>query len=220
VSGARAFVEVARTSRLLEEMPAPAQWLSPSENARLAALRHSQRREQYLAGHWLARVLLTHAFGREPMHWSLLERRSLPPLVSGHEESLRVSLSHAGDWIAAAVADAPVGIDIEPRGRVLDAALEPLLLEPGETSGSVVDDALLRRWVAKEAWLKREAGLALPEQLARLRLREVARAHADVRLECHDEIHLAIALVPGCVVERRCEVAWADGESYAVGADQ
>jgi hypothetical protein len=72
--------------------------------------------------------------------------------------------------------------------------------------------------VAKEAWLKREAGLALPEQLARLRLREVPRAQADVLLESNEVMHLGIALATSCVVERRYEVACAQAECYAVGA--
>jgi 4'-phosphopantetheinyl transferase len=212
----RAFVEVARTARVLAEVPSSFAWLSDSERARLETLRHAGRREHYLAGHWLARALLARAFGDAA--WSLLERRSLPPLVCDHEDSLFVSLSHSGDWVAAAVADAPVGIDIEQRGRVLDASVEALLLEPGEAREGVDADLLLQRWVAKEAWLKRAAGIALPEQLARVRLRAVPRGEAEVRIESHARLHLGVALATHCVSERRADVTLVEGVAFAVEA--
>src|SRR5436190_6209883 len=101
-------------------------WLSDSERARVAELRHAGRREHYLAGHWLARTLLARALGGDAAQWSLRERKSLPPDVPDRPH-WRVSISHSGEWIAAAVAEAPIGIDLESRPRTLDAALEPLL---------------------------------------------------------------------------------------------
>jgi 4'-phosphopantetheinyl transferase len=216
----RAVVEVARTIEVLAAAPPAFDWLSDSERARLDTLRHAGRRDHYLAGHWLARVLLARAFGHEPMHWSLTERRSLPPHVHGHEDALHVSLSHAGEWVAAVVADAPVGIDIESRDRVLDAALEPLLLEPGEARGSLDAEALLGRWVAKEAWIKREAGIALPAQFAGLRLREVPRAQADVHLASLDGLHLALAWPAHAGLEHDDVGPLRAGIGYAVAGNQ
>jgi len=201
MAASRAVMDVARTAQVLAEAPATLAWLTDSERARLDTLKHAQRRDHYLAGHWFARVLLARAFGREPAQWSLTERRSLPPHVHGHEDALRVSLSHAGDWIAAVVADAPVGIDIEPCDRVLDASLEPLLLEPGEAPGSLDAEALLRRWVAKEAWIKRQAGIALPAQLAELRLREADASDADVRIARHGDVLVALSVASSHATE-------------------
>ncbi len=192
-----AHVGIARVADVLVDAPAlHADWLSSTELARLAQLRHAGRRDHYLAGHWLARVLLARGHGGVPVQWQLLERRSQPPAVHGHE-SLRVSISHAGDWIAAAVADVPVGIDLELRARVLDAAIEPLLRNDDEASGQLDADALLQRWVAKEAWLKRDGGSALPERLQQLRLQPVARDQADVRIDSHDAFHVALAIATG-----------------------
>jgi len=187
VRDATCLVEVVRVAEALVD--APTEWLSESEAERVAALRHAGRRAQYLAGHWLARVLLARAFGGVPMQWRLRERKGRPPEVQGHDDALRVSISHAGDWVAVAVADAPVGIDIEVRSRVLDDAIEPLVRELDEAPGSLDGDTRLRRWVAKEAWIKRDHGSALPARLQALRL----GPGADVDTWTHAEFHLALA---------------------------
>ena len=211
-----AWIEIARIPRVLAQVPdAHSTWLSESELARLASLRHAPRRAQYLAGHWLVRVLLARAFGGVPTDWRLLERRSLPPAVQGHD-ALRVSISHTEDWIAAAIANVPIGIDLEPRTRRLDAAIEPLLLNPDETRGSLDADTLLQRWVAKEAWLKRETGNALPERLERLHLQPASKEHADVSIESHDAFHFALAVAPDCRVARQCELTLTPGVTFAV----
>jgi 4'-phosphopantetheinyl transferase len=113
---------------------------------------------------------------------------------------LRLSISHSADWVAAAVADVPIGIDLEQRPRALDACVEALLREPGEAPGSIDADALLQRWVAKEAWIKRDAGSALPARLERLRLAAAPCERADVRIDSHPAFHLAVAIDPACTV--------------------
>jgi 4'-phosphopantetheinyl transferase len=181
-------VEVARVADVLAG--APTDWLSESEAERVATLRHAGRRDQYLAGHWLARVLLARAFGGVPVQWRLRERKGQPPEVHGRGDALRVSISHAGDWVAVAAADMPVGIDIDVRTRVLADAVEPLLREPGEAPGSLDGATRLRRWVAKEAWIKRDHGSALPARLQALRL----GPGTQVRLWDHADMHLALAV--------------------------
>ncbi|MGH8029059.1 MAG: 4'-phosphopantetheinyl transferase family protein [Arenimonas sp.] len=200
MTGVAAWVEVARIADVLAVAMQPhAQWLSDSERARLETLRHPERHAQYLAGHWLARLVLARGHGGVPMQWRLLERKDKPPAVHGHE-ALRISISHAGDWVAAAVADAPIGIDLELRSRVLDAALLPLLRNADEAAGALDADAMLGRWVAKEAWIKRGAGSALPGRLEQLRLHPADNAPADVRLESHAEFHFAVAIAPEAMV--------------------
>ena len=166
-----ALVEIARTDEVLARLPEPySLWLSESEQARLVTLKVEARRNHYLAGHWLTRELLAHGFGGAPGAWALSERKSLPPQVLGGEANLRVSISHSGDWIAATVANISVGIDIEQRPRKLDAAIESLLLNADEAPGSLSQDELLQRWVAKEAWLKSRCESALPVRLKQLQL--------------------------------------------------
>ncbi len=188
-------LQVARIAEVLPRLPAETSaWLSPSELERLAGLRVPARRDQYLAGHWLAREQLAALAGGVATSWQLQERRSLPPAVLGHEAALHLSLSHSGDWIAAAVADTALGIDLEQR-RPRDALhrFEELLLAEGETPGTLDNDALLQRWVAKEAWIKREHGSALPEQLAAIRLHHAEPTTADIRLWSGTDVHLALA---------------------------
>lgn len=214
------LVEVSRTAEVLARLNDDAVgWLTESEQQRLAGLRVAARRDHYLAGHWLVRELLSQAFGETPKHWPLLERRSQPPQVLGGDGRLRVSISHSGDWIAAAIADAAIGIDIEQRPRPLDAAIESLLLNAGEAPGSVSQDDLLQRWVAKEAWIKSRAGSALPTQLKQLELRAVAPKHADVCIHSHDALHLALACDSGCAVVWRGSVALQAGLAWSVSAE-
>jgi len=202
-------LRVARVAEVLRDLPADSiTWLSASEQVRLARLRVPARRDQYLAGHWLVRSLLA-AEGGTPFDWSLDERPGLPPAVQDHA-GLQVSLSHSGLWIAAAVSAAPIGIDIEQRDPPRSALrhFEHLLLADDDTPGTLDDDALLQRWVIKEAWVKRHHGSALPDQLARLRIARCRLADADVRLYCSGALHLGIAAgsadigeVEGCAPE-------------------
>jgi phosphopantetheinyl transferase len=128
-----------------------------------------------------------------------------------HGESIKVSISHTDDWIAAAVATVAVGVDLEQRPRALDASIESLLRNSDEAIGCLDPDALLQRWVAKEAWIKRDAGSALPARLKRLHVRAATRELADVCIDSHAAFHFGLAIAPGCAVTRRCEVTLAPG---------
>lgn len=186
---------VETTSAVLARAPADcARWLSVSEQARLERLRVEPRRAQYLAGHWLARELLVAEAGGGIAAWTLEARPDLPPAILGPVADLHLSLSHSGDFIAAAVADAAIGIDIEQR-RPREALhrFDTLLLAEGEFPGTLDNDALLLRWVVKEAWIKRGHGSALPERLAALRIEPVAPASADVHTYSTADLHLGLA---------------------------
>jgi 4'-phosphopantetheinyl transferase len=216
VTAATVWVGIARLADVLAGAPADeADWLSASERERIATLRVPARRAQYLAGHWLARQLLARGFGDDAARWLLVECRSRPPTVDGLD-ALRVSISHSGDWGAAALAGVPIGVDLEQRPRTLDAAIAPLLLNAGEAADACDGDALLQRWVAKEAWIKREAGSALAHRLERLHLQAVARERADVCIDSHADFHVALAGARGCVVRRQGEVALVPGVAFAI----
>lgn len=76
------------------------------------------------------------------------------------EGCLHFSLSHASDAAVCAIADAPVGVDIE-RQRSISRGLRRKLLAPSETDAP--DELLLWKWVAKESYLKLTGeGLARP----------------------------------------------------------
>lgn len=189
---AAAQVAVARMDQVFASAPsAPDTWLSASELARAERLRVPARLQQYLAGHWLLRQLLAQHCGGAAQHWTLQEREHQPP--ESPESGLQLALSHSGDWIAAAIAPVPIGIDIEqrcPRPALLKFA--ELLQDPGSTSGSLDQDQLLQRWVLKEALIKRDHGSALPEQLAAITLQRGAAGNTLELLSSAD-YHLAIA---------------------------
>lgn len=210
-------IEIAQLADVLAGLPDQhSSWLSESEQARLAGIRVAGRRAHYLAGHWLTRVLLVRAFGGAPAQWRLLERKSQAPQVHGHGDALRVSISHSGDWIAAAVATVAIGIDLEQRPRALDAAIEPLLRNADEAPGSLDPDALLQRWVAKEAWIKRNGESALPTRLTRLHLQATTREHAGVCIDSHEAFHFGLAVTGDCTVTRQCAVTLIPGARFAI----
>lgn len=194
-------VVVARVAEVLAQAPPASQtWLSASEYARLQRLRVSARRDHYLAGHWLLRQLLATHCGNVPEAWSLGERDGLPPQIEG--SALCASLSHSGDWIAAALSASAIGIDLEQRGpRPALERYPELLRAVDDPPGSLDNDALLQRWVVKEALIKRDHGNALPEQLSALRIRRSADVAAAVELLSSAEFHLAVAATAPCAVD-------------------
>lgn len=212
-----ALVDIARTEDVLARIPEQASaWLSESEQARVSTLREDARRNHYLAGHWLVRELLSQAFAKPPSYWLLQERKSLAPKVIHGDREISISISHSGDWIAAAIADVAIGIDIEQRPRQLDASIESLLLNTDEMTGSLDNDALLQRWVAKEACLKAVAGSALPGQLKHLQLVRAPLERADVQIHTHAKFHFALAITPENTAVRWGALSMNAGATYCI----
>ena len=134
----------------------------------------------------------------------------------GRGDALRLSISHTEDWVAVAVATVAVGIDLEHRSRRLDVAVEPLLLNAGEAPGSLGADALMQRWVAKEAWIKRAAGAALPARLQALQLMPAVSGQADVCIHSHAAFQLGLAIEPGVPVQWHGEAPGTVAAAFAV----
>lgn len=179
-------------------------------------MRNAARQTQYLAGHWLTRVLLARAFGGAPGLWKLLECKSHAPKVLDHADAIRVSISHSGDWVAAAVATVAIGIDLEQRPRTLDATIEPLLRNADEAPGTLGQDELLRRWVAKEAWLKRHGESALPDRLRHLHLHAITDTDAELHIASHDGFHIGLAVAADCTVATKAPVALVAGPDFTI----
>lgn len=142
---------------------APHGWMSKSEEARLAALASKKRRDQFVAARWQARWLLAQALGNEPASWLLEAPHDAPPSVAGRSD-LFLSISHSGDWTACALADAPVGLDLEAPQRQRDiAGLMELCCTPSERGFEFYE-----LWTVKEAWLKRRGEWIAPSRLQQL----------------------------------------------------
>jgi 4'-phosphopantetheinyl transferase len=140
--------------------------LSEEEARRAASFRGRDDRHRYVVAHvWLRRLLgdaLDVAPGRVPIEAGRCAQCGGPhgkpqlPASTG----LHFSLSHSGDVALCAVADAPVGVDVE--AIPADARHLELLdcLEPRERAvvasapASAQPEAFTRCWVRKEAYLK------------------------------------------------------------------
>jgi len=82
----------------------------------------------------------------------------------------RVSLSRTDGLVAVALADAPVGVDVERTGpRTVPAAVDAVALAPGEPPAGPGGTGLLRTWARKEAVLK-AAGTGLSVDPASFRV--------------------------------------------------
>lgn len=143
-------------------------WLSPGEKARAAAMLAPRRRAQFLAGHWLARQMLAAVHGGDAQSdWALSAERDGPPEVTCRNERAtsasraRVALTHSAGWLACAVSDGPVGLDLEVPQRRRDwAALAEVACTPRERRRlSALPPELQSAhfyaiWTLKEAWFK------------------------------------------------------------------
>jgi 4'-phosphopantetheinyl transferase len=161
------------------EFPANVEdWLSDSEQRRFALITSVPRRGQFLAGHWMLRCLAAERFGGDPLEWSQEACSNGSPMLRSAQnlpgKYAYGSLSHCGDFVAAAVASSPIGIDVERPSKARD------LMAIAEVTFSVNECTELRKlpeeeraaafylfWTLKEAAGKRE-GHGLRPELARL----------------------------------------------------
>jgi phosphopantetheinyl transferase len=116
-----------------------------------------------MAAELLARYAL-HQFGLDPE--MLRFDHTGRPCVSG--DAAYLSLSHSGEYVACAVSDAPVGVDIQeirPVNRLVIARVctpaEQNVLHDSED----VPAAFTRLWSLKEAWRKANPDSSTREML-------------------------------------------------------
>lgn len=148
-------------------------WLTHEEAARLGAMRSHTRRDAFLAGHWAARRLAA--------EWLQVEARrvAIAPLPDGRPAlrldgaplPLSLSIAHSGDWLALALGDVAVGVDIElpKRGRDI-LALAGFAFSEQEARRLQAMSATERTatfhalWTLKEACVKRSGEGLRPRQ--------------------------------------------------------
>jgi 4'-phosphopantetheinyl transferase len=171
-------IELANVSALSAEMPTQADsWLSDSERQRLSSINSSRRHRQFLSGHWLLRRLATKVFGDQSSQWSVTTGLDRAPVLQslrhGVGDGVRASLSHSGDWVVAAIANFPVGVDLECPSKPRDLlALADMTFSPEEraTLRTLPENerpaTFYLYWTLKEATGKRE-GHGLRPELAR-----------------------------------------------------
>ncbi|HSV34497.1 MAG TPA: 4'-phosphopantetheinyl transferase superfamily protein [Ramlibacter sp.] len=187
-------------------------WLTPAERVRCDRISARERRAQFIAGRWLARRLLCQAYGGELPAWSLSAPERGPPEVQARLPGSRVhaSISHSGDAVACAVAEVPIGVDVEvPRAdRARDyVALGEAVCSPGElerVAGALPGErstVFHECWTMKEAWLKSRGEDMSPARMARI---HTAPAAADATFNGHvwrgADVTVALVAPPGVPV--------------------
>jgi phosphopantetheinyl transferase len=194
----------------------PPRWFGSSERARWTTLAPTAR-AAFVASRVLLRRLLRASTGVDADRWDVSAELGTEPIVRLAPSSampLRASLSHRLGWVAAAVSNAAVGIDLECARPVRSDPLEraSLMLSPVELPAwnalpsELRESALLTRWTAKEAWFK----ASLPHDSAWNFRHVVARAcapeHANVRVWEAAPLHVAICCADaGELVRVECE---------------
>jgi len=206
-----ARVLLARLDAVADEAGADVgRWLTADEAARLQAMSLPARRRSFLAGHWLARRLaadwLQAGIGRIALHRHPDGRPQL--LLDGAPTALALSLSHSGEWLACAIADVPVGIDVElpRRRRDLDAlarfAFAPeeaeRLRQLPEPERSATFHTL---WTLREARGKRKGEGMLPAQSRRISAMPGDAVHAEATSWSMLDGALALAVEAGTRIE-------------------
>ncbi|HQY48941.1 MAG TPA: 4'-phosphopantetheinyl transferase superfamily protein [Thermomonas sp.] len=186
-------------------------WLTDAERQRLQAITAVSRRDTFLAGHWQARALAAQWLQVDVARIALDAHTDGRPLLrlDGDAVPLHVSLSHSGEWLALALADAPVGVDIELPRRVRDwNALARFVFSPEECERVEAADPAMRAdvfhalWTLKEARGKR-SGEGLQPRAARAVTAHPADAAAAEALGwVVGNGALALALAPGTRLER------------------
>ncbi len=119
-----ALVQIANTGELNAEFDSSnLYWLSDGELARYESITSSNRKLQFLSGHYLIRRMASRVFHNLPHDWTYYQDaenlRRLKCNADSRQEVF-VSISHSGDYISAAISSAPIGIDIETFSKQRD----------------------------------------------------------------------------------------------------
>lgn len=203
---------VHRHDLVLESDEKKLHWLTDSELARYRAITSAQRKAQFLAGHYLARKLASRLFANAVEDWSYRVNDNNQRRLECRQQGipgLYVSLSHSGDWIAAAISDTAVGIDIETYGKHRDfIAIASHVFSESETRllKDLPPEQLSRQfylyWTLKECVAK-QYGAGLKFEVSRAHSFVPATAPADASLfswQCPDYV-LALACKPDSDIE-------------------
>jgi phosphopantetheinyl transferase len=177
-------------------------WLGESERGRWKRLNpHAQA--AFAASRALLRQLLEAATGVPAREWTVSAAPGCAPRASAPgaaADGVRASLSHRLGWVAAAVSDAAVGIDMECARPSRSDADEraALMLAPDELAAwkalapAARESALLTCWTAKEAWFKAAPAQDAAWDFRRLAARACAPERANVRAWAAPPLHVAV----------------------------
>lgn len=196
-------------------------WMRAGEQQRWTSLTGARRRA-FVASRRLLRDALAEATGLPADGWQVSAEAGSAPLASRLDSERgaapQASIAHCPGWVAVAVgADdgAAIGVDIEcdRPSRSDPAERAALVMWGGELArwqaldASEREAALLRAWVAREAWFK-AAGAGAPWDFRRLVCEPCDAADANVRVWESGTLHVALcARDAGALAAASC-VGW------------
>ena len=142
--------------------------LSVSERERLAQIKVTARRREYLLSRALMRHALSRRFQCPESTWEIVDQTRAKPVVGNLPEDIHRSLSHSKGAICFALSNAPLGVDIEASARQRKlTAMAKLFMNADEIDRFQLNrldraEYFYRLWCAKEAYYK----LLSPERQA------------------------------------------------------
>ena len=142
-------------------------------------------RARSVAAEMLLRMALSETFGVSEEDITILEDERGAPYAD--KIDVHVSISHSGDYAVCAIADCPVGIDIEKirpiNMRVAERTFSVGELEYLGADGKMTDEVLLRFyeiWTAKEAYGKMlGTGILLKDTVDTAKLENIQREYPN-----------------------------------------
>lgn len=164
--------------------------LNDGERARADRFRFAHDRERFILGHGLLREVLGRTLGQRPEQLEFLRGEFGKPFLEGHP--VHFNLSDTKDAVLVAVAQEPIGADIETLNRSTDHdRVAAHYFTPAEVAS--IDRApdgkrrFLELWTRKEAVLK-ACGVGLMDDLHSL---EVGEAMNTMMIRHPDFVRLA-----------------------------
>lgn len=128
------------------------------ERDRADRFRNSRDRARYVVTRRALRTLLGEHTERPADHVPITLTLGGKPVLAAPHDGVHFNVSHAGDWAMIAIANYPVGIDIEQRRPVDTKALAQSIFSTLECDvihmAADPTAAFFDLWVAKEAWVK------------------------------------------------------------------
>lgn len=159
----------------------------------LLPLVNNQRREQALRyKHTFGQfcclqswIMLRDLLGHAPTEWSYNENGK--PFLAGEDKALYFSISHCKSAIVVAVADEPIGIDVESIRKVDDSLIERTMNEQEQhyiRAAKQPQRAFTALWTKKEAILKWiGTGINSFDQLKTITERHNPKPNRNIKIE-------------------------------------
>lgn len=176
--------------------------LSNSEKKRFQRFLFDSDRHQYLVSHVLLRTVLSYTIGGEikPFRWAFTHNKYGKPAVDTKKQlpNLHFNLSHSGGLAVVAVSPTcPVGVDIEPLCKTIDADHFDAFTAPGERVWldsrpiPLRGEDFTRIWTVKEAYAKLLGkGISLDFESFEVTLEPLRMAWAKFQSQPPDDLYL------------------------------